>query len=295
MPDTGSRAVWRRGGVLISALRDSVSDRMSLAAAGCAFYATLAVVPSITTLISVYGLALDRQAAAQQLQLLKGLVPDPAFALIAAQVHVLTEQPPTRLSTGLIVSLLLTLWSASTGTKSVLSALNVVHNVTEERGVMRFQITGLALTLAALLVAAMGIAVVVFIPAIVNFVGLARYVGGLLRLASMSMLVGLFSVSLVVFYRIGPSRVPPPHQPILPGVLLATLLWMAVSVLLSWYITHIASFGVTYGPLGAVAGVMFWFYGSAYAVLLGAELNAHLETGTIARQRHRHDSGVGGC
>ena len=41
--------------------------------------------------------------------------------------------------------------------------------------------------------------------------------------------------------------------------------------------THIASYDATYGPLGAVVGVMMWFWVSAYAVLLGAELNAALE------------------
>ena len=59
--------------------------------------------------------------------------------------------------------------------------------------------------------------------------------------------------------------------------MLATLLWLAASTLLSWYVSHIASFGATYGPLGAVVGIMLWFYVSAYAVLLGAELNARLE------------------
>jgi len=42
-------------------------------------------------------------------------------------------------------------------------------------------------------------------------------------------------------------------------------------------VSRISSFGATYGPLGAVVGVMLWFYISAYAVLLGAELNAQLE------------------
>jgi len=40
--------------------------------------------------------------------------------------------------------------------------------------------------------------------------------------------------------------------------------------------------GATYGPIGAVVGVMLWFFVSVYAVLLGAELNAQLE-GRAAR------------
>ena len=57
----------------------------------------------------------------------------------------------------------------------------------------------------------------------------------------------------------------------------ATLLWLIASTLFSYYVGHIASYDATYGPLGAVAGIMIWFWVSAYVVLLGAELNAELQ------------------
>ena len=62
--------------------------------------------------------------------------------------------------------------------------------------------------------------------------------------------------------------------------MLATALWLIASVLFSYYVGHLASYDATYGPLGAVAGVMVWFWVSAYVVLLGAELNAELELQT---------------
>ena len=70
---------------------------------------------------------------------------------------------------------------------------------------------------------------------------------------------------------------PPPVRRITPGTLLATALWLVASGLLDIYVDHIGSFGATYGPIGAVVGVMLWFFVSVYAVLLGAELNAQLE------------------
>ena len=274
----GRANFWRRWRVVVvDAVVASITDSMSLAAAGCAFYATLALFPAISMLISVYGLAFNPQAVAAQLQVLQGLAPAPAFALISDRVTELASQPSASLSAGLAISFVLTFWSASSGTKSVLSALNVAHNVTERRGMLRFQLTGLAMTLAAVLVAAMAIALLVFIPAVISFVGLSRYSGGLLHIAALLLLLALFGVSLAVLYRFGPSRAPESDQASLPGIVLATLLWVVASALLSWYVAHIASFGVTYGPLGAVVGVMLWFYVSAYAVLLGAELNAQLE------------------
>src|SRR4051794_8780139 len=68
---------------------------------------------------------------------------------------------------------------------------------------------------------------------------------------------------------------------LLATYLVATVLWLAASVLLSLYVGHIASYDMYYGPIGAVVGVMMWFWISAYAVLLGAELNAELELQTL--------------
>ena len=65
-----------------------------------------------------------------------------------------------------------------------------------------------------------------------------------------------------------------------PGSAVATLLWLLASALFSFYVQHLASYDATYGPLGAVVGVMMWFYVSALAVLVGAELNAELELQT---------------
>ena len=67
------------------------------------------------------------------------------------------------------------------------------------------------------------------------------------------------------------------HRAIGLYAVLATLMWLVASEGLSFYVGRMTSFGATYGSLGAVAGVMLWLYATAYAVLLGAELNAQIE------------------
>jgi membrane protein len=269
---------WRRSRtVTIGTLRESTTDRVSLAAAGCAFYATLALFPAISMLISVYGLAFDVQSVEQQLQILRDLLPTPAFMLIDERVHQLVGQATNTLSTGLIISLVITFWSAATGTKSVLSALNVAYDTTERRGIIGFQLIALLMTLCAVGAAALGIAVLVFLPTVISFVGLSEYSAALINALSILLLVVLVGGAIALLYRFGPSRRSPPRQRIFPGAVLATALWLIASVGLSFYVSHIASFGVTYGSLGAVVAIMLWFYISAYAVLLGAELNAQLE------------------
>ena len=274
----GARSSWHASRIIvIRTLRDSSSDRVSLAAAGCAYYATLALFPAISMLISVYGLAFNIQSVEGQLQVLRDLLPGPAYALIDERVHMLVSQPSSALSIGLIISFAITLWSAATGTKSVLSALNIAYNTTEQRGILVFQVIALALTLCAAAAVSMAIAVLVFLPAVVSFVGLSSHGAGLINDASTVIMVVLVGGSIALLYRFGPSRRPPPHPRVFPGAVMATALWLFASVVLSFYVSHIASFGVTYGPLGAVVAIMLWFYVSAYAVLLGAELNSQIE------------------
>ncbi|HEY8287657.1 MAG TPA: YihY/virulence factor BrkB family protein, partial [Acetobacteraceae bacterium] len=131
----------------------STTDRVSLAAAGCAFYATMALFPAISMLISVYGLIFNPVSVEPQLRALAGLLPPPAYSLIADRVHQLVNQPNASLSLGLVVSLLLTFWSSATGAKSILSAVNVAYDVTEQRPFLRFQAIGLSMTLVAVLCA----------------------------------------------------------------------------------------------------------------------------------------------
>jgi membrane protein len=270
--------IWRRWwNVLYGAVADSITDRMSLAAAGCAFYATLALFPAISTLISVYGLAFNPAAVESQLSVLSHLLPPPALMLITSRVKQLVNAPSGNLTVGLGISFILTFWSASTGTRSVLSALNVAHDQAEQRSYLKFQLIGLGMTMAVVLVTILGIGLLVAIPVVLGFLGLSRYSGGLLHVAAMVLLIALFGASLAVLYRLGPSRRPPADEPTLPGVTLAIVLWLIASLLLTWYVSNIGSFGVTYGPIGAVVGIMLWFYVSAYASLLGAELNVRLQ------------------
>jgi membrane protein len=266
---------WRE--MLTATLQSLISDRASMAAAGSAFYATLALFPAITTLVSIYGLVFNRANVAAQLQYLYGLLPGPAYELIADWVHGIVVEPPSRLSIRLVISFVITFWSAATGTKSLLAGLNVAYNVSEQRSFLRFQLVALGTTLTAIIVAVLAIAVLVFIPVAINFVGLAAHAGALIHAAAMAMLVAFVAAAIAAFFRIGPSRVRKRGQRILAGTIAATLLWLVVSVGLTLYVAALPGFGATYGLSAGVIGIMFWFYLTAYAILFGAELNARLE------------------
>jgi membrane protein len=283
------RAEVRWHALLTRTIRASTTDRVSLAAAGCAFYATLALFPAISMLISICGMVLDPVTAEQQLVALSGLLPAPAYGLITDRVHQLVHQSNGSLSLRLAISFLLTFWSSSSGAKSILSAVNVAYDVTEQRPFLTFQFIGLSTTLTAFLCAILAIAVLLLLPQVITFIGLSSYGGVLVHASGLLMLVGFYFVTVALLYRFGPSRPLPPRPSIKPGAALATILWVIASELLSVYVSQIGTFGATYGSLGAAVGVMLWFYVSAYAVLLGAELNARLEDTDIWPDESRED------
>lgn len=274
IPPPPPRLGW--GMVLRATASRMVTDQAGLVAAGCAFYATLALFPAITMLVFIYGLMFDPVTVEPQMRVLERLLPPEAYTLIAERVHLLVAQPRGTLGIGLAISIAIAFYSASAGMRALVSALNIAFEATEHRGIIAFYAVGLVLTLGAILGAVIGIALLVFLPVAINAVGLDAYSAILVRGISFLLLMLYVLVALILLYRLGPSgqRTGPW---ISIGAMVATVLWLVACAGLSAYIDHVASYDATYGSLGAVAAVMMWFYVTAYAVLLGAELDAQLE------------------
>ncbi len=250
------------------------SQRVELVAAGCAFYATLALFPTITMLISLYGLVYNPDTVQPQLHYLQRFMPPPAFSLISDRIHSLVSQPAKGLGISFVVSLAISLWSASTGTKSVLNALTLAYSETDERGMIRFQLIALGMTVLAVLGAALAIGILVAIPILISFVGLSSYALLAAGLGFAAM-IAFVLIALGLLYRFGPAGGGRIFYA--PGATVATVAWLLVSWAFGLYVGRFAAYSATYGPLSTLIGLMMWFYLTAYVVLFGAELNAALD------------------
>ena len=274
IPWRGWKQVLRRTG------REIISDRISLVAAGCAFYGTLALFPAMSMLVSIYGLVFDPVTVEPHLQVLQTLLPPMTFRLIEARVHELVSRPQAALTMSLTISIIVTLWSAATGVKSLLSALNLAYEERESRGFLHFQFTALTMTVVALLGSALGLGMLVGLPAVLSFLGMTAYLTMSVQISSLGGLLAFVVLALAMLYRFGPSRAVARWAWVTPGAVVATVLWLVSSVVFSFYVGHLSSYDAMYGSIGAVVGVMMWFYVTVYVVLLGAELNAELELQT---------------
>lgn len=251
-----------------------------MAAASCGFYAMLALFPAISVAISFYGLIADPVAIEAQLEGLRDVVPAATFQLISDRVHDLAAAGRTRLSWGLGLSLLVALWSAMNGTKAILGAMNVAYEEREGRSFARLNLVAFLFTLGGILGVILALAVIVVVPAALPFTWLGPLAAVAVRTCSFVLLFGFVVLGLALLYRFGPSRAAARWRWITPGSLLAAALWLAASLAFSFYVSNFASYDAAYGTLGGVVVALLWFYISAYAVTLGAELNAELELQT---------------
>jgi membrane protein len=119
--------------------------------------------------------------------------------------------------------------------------------------------------------------------------GLEGAIGWLVALLPWPVVLILGGLALAVLYRVGPSREPAQWKWVTPGSAVAAVGLIVASMLLSFYFANFADYNETYGSLGAVIGLMMWFWISAMVVLIGAEINAELEHQTAVDTTTGHD------
>ena len=255
-------------------------DRLSIVAAGVAFYGLLAVFPGLVALVGLYGLLVEPAQVEQHVSAISGMLPPDAANLLLGQLKDLTSTDKTALGIGAIGGLLLALWSASAAVRTLMEALNVAYHEEESRGFIRFYGTALILTFGGVIAVVAAIALVVGVPALLKLVGLEGIAGTLVSLVRWPVLAVLAILGFAVVYRYGPSRAKPRWRWVSWGAAIAVALWIVGSALFSIYVTRLGNYNETYGAAGAVVILLMWFLLSSYAILIGAEINGETERQT---------------
>ena len=279
--------------ILVRVYREMSEDNLDVIAAGVAFYAFLAIFPGLATLVSLYGLFADPADLQKHLNAIASFAPPEVLQVVDQELTRLAEGPKTGFGIGVIVGILLTLWSATKGIKTIFVALNVAYDEEEKRGFLRLNGMALLFTAGAILAVIVAIVAIVGVPAILKFVGLgeaAEWAISILRWPILAVVV-IFGMGLL--YRYGPSRDEPKWRWLSAGAIAAAVFWLVGSMLFSLYVANFADYNATYGSLGTVVVVMMWFYLSAFIILIGAELNAEMEHQTAKDTTEGHPQPMG--
>lgn len=279
--------------ILVRVKHEMSKDNLSVLAAGVGFYSLLAIFPALAAAVSIYGLAFDPHGVEQQIAMVIDLIPEEARKIITDQLSAITSQPRQGLGLGVIITLLFALWSASAAVQTLMTGLNVVYDEPERRGYVSFHATALVLTLGGIVFGLIALSLIAALPAALKFVGLPRQIETIVLLARWPLLALAVMFALAVLYRFGPSREKPRWIWVSWGAVLTTVLWLAASIVFSFYVSNFASYNQTYGALGAVVVLLMWFYITGYLILMGGELNAEMEHQTAKDTTERRGAPLG--
>jgi membrane protein len=258
---------------------ESKVDQVVLLAAGVAFFGMLALVPALAALLTIYGLAADPAQISEQIVDALAATPAEVRDLIAQQVQDISEAPPGAV-VAVVGGLLLALWSASTGMKSLIVAINRAYDEEETRGFVRLRGLSLMLTLGAILFFAIAFPVIAVLPSLIAASSLGTTGRVLVGIFRFVVLFGGLLAGLAVLYRYAPDRADPKWSWASPGAIAAGVVWVLGSLLFSFYTANFGTYNETYGALGAVVILMLWLLLTVLVVILGAELNCELERQT---------------
>jgi membrane protein len=254
-------------------------DNTTMVAAGLAYYAMLAIFPALIAAISIYALVLDPATLTDDLASVAEILPESTYTIIEDQMRQIASSSPSGLGFGVALSILATLWTASGGTKALMKGLNIVYDVDEDRPFLHQRAIAYAMTLGLIVFVVTAASLVTFVPGWLAELGLERETRTLIEWTRWPGIFLVVVLGLGLLYKIAPNRPASRSKWLNPGALVAAVLWVVATLGFSFYTSNLGSFNATYGALGGVVVLLFWFFISGFVILLGAEVNAQLERG----------------
>jgi membrane protein len=245
-------------------------------AAQVAYYFFLSLFPMLLFLTTLLGFFAQQGSAlrANLLNYLGTVMPASASALVASTLDEIS------LGAGggkLSVSLLATLWAASSGVESLSAALNKAYGVTERRAYWRVKATSLLLTIALALLVNTALALIFYGNGLgrllQSHLGLGVTFAWAWQLGQWPLIVVCVLLALNLLYYFAPDRRGAGWRWFTSGACVALGLWLLVSFLFRLYLSRFDNYSKTYGSLGAVIVLLLWFYFMGAAIIIGAQIN----------------------
>lgn len=245
-------------------------------AAALSYYFVLAVFPSLILLSAAMSSVPLPDLFGHVLALMSRLLPHPTMQLIRS---ILLSVLASRSGTWVSVGTLGLLWVSSAAFDALIEALDIAYDVCDPRSfwVTRLMAIGLGLVTGTFLTIAL--TVMILGPRFADWLARRIYLQHVVVViwppVHWIIAIGTTVIAVETIYFLAPN-VKQRFRATLPGAALAVGSWLGLSYLLGIYFRHFANYDLVYGTLGAFIVFMTWFYWAAFALLVGAELNAEM-------------------
>lgn len=262
-----------------------VKHEIMTRASAVAFYAMLALVPFLALLltIAVQWLpdfsGLTHEPGAGNLTLgelrstLKSILAPEADQVVEQTIAEIQKKPPVGL---LSIGLLVTIWLASSLFTAVIDAMNRINGVEETRPFWKMRLTAIVMTLIQAVIFVGALVALGIGPIVIDWIGLSVPAALLLTLVQWVIVYVMVLLSFALTFYVGPDS-DQRWEWITPGSLIGTLVFLLASYGFGLYVRNFGSYDKTYGSLGGVMVLMFWFWVSSVVLLAAGQMNRVIE------------------
>ena len=267
-----------KGGILgkAASLARTVSQmRIPVYASHACYFIVLSVFPTLVLLIGLLRYTGIQVSALTEF--LEGIIPQ---ALLPAAERLIVSTYRSTSGTVISLSALTALWSASRGIYGLLTGLNAIYDVSEDRGYWYTRGVSVLYTFLFLLVLLLTLVLHVFGSSLLQWIPAGRegYLQVLWEAVNLRFFVLLILQTLLftAVFTVLPNRSNKIVDS-LPGALFASIGWLVFSDLYSLYVEYFPNYANIYGSVYAVALSMLWLYSCVSIVFYGGVLNRFLQ------------------
>jgi membrane protein len=261
------------GKCLITAAERFTEDDMMTYAAAIAYQMFFSLFSLVIFLISLLGILQISGFFDQLLDQAQTALPGQAAWIVEQVIGQVRELSGIGvLSFGVIA----TLWSASTGVRALMHALNAAYHVEQPRPTWkRFPLSIFyAVLLMVMIIVPLGLILISSqeVSWIADQLGVSTVFATLWSWLRFPVAVLFLMVVIAFVYYLLPNA-DEPFRFVTPGAVLAVIAWVAASLVFSYYVSNFVVYNATYGSLGAVLALLLYFFITASVLLFGAEVN----------------------
>ncbi|MFJ6653246.1 YihY/virulence factor BrkB family protein [Microbacterium sp. NPDC091313] len=262
-------------------IREFSADQCTDLAAALTYYSVLALFPGALAVLSILGLVgQDRASLNAVLDALSSVAPDAAESVREPLEQIAGSSAA---GFGLVLGLVLAIWSASGYVRAFTRAMNRIYEIREGRPFWKLVPWQLLITLIGVVLVCVAAAVLVVGGPIADALGAALGLGpavvAVWSVARWLVLALIVVLMVAILYWATPNAKQPRFRWLSLGAVFAIVVLALASAGFGIYVANFSNYDRTYGSLAGVIVFLLWLWIANIALLLGAEFDAELERG----------------